>query len=203
MDTWLETICQYAPHAHWIIFSLLLLAGLNIPISEDILMITAGAIASTCFQEGTIHLYLWVFAGSWFSAWEPYWIGRLLGPKLYEIKWFSRILTKKRIERLHYYYEKFGVFTFIVGRFCPGGVRNALFLTSGLGRMPFWIFIARDGVGALISTITLFSIGYKFGQHYREVIHIFKEYTWIVIGILLLTLAIFLVIKWRRKSSST
>ena len=136
MESIFNFICLHIHDAYWILFLLLLLAGMNIPISEDLILLTGGALASTCLETSAQvwHLYFWIFLGCWVSAWEAYWLGRLLGPKLYEIKWFSRFITAKRISALHHYYERFGILTFIVGRFVPGGVRNALFMTSGLGR---------------------------------------------------------------------
>lgn len=198
MESWLELICQYAPYAHLIIFCLLMLAGLNIPISEDVMLLTAGAIAHSCIPEHTLRLYLWVFAGCWISAWEAYWIGRLLGPRLYEIRWFNRILTRERINRLHHYYEKFGIFTFIVGRFIPGGARNALFMTSGLGKMPFLKFISRDGFACLISSSVIFSIGYKFAEHYEVIVKTFERYS-LIFAIIFVTLLVGLIIwLWQR-----
>ena len=137
MESFVSFACENAHSAHWIFFLLLMLAGLSLPISEDIILLTGGAIASTCIPDETLHLFLWIYAGCWISAWETYWIGRYFGPKLYDIRWFRHIITPERIHRLHHYYEKFGVFTFIIGRFIPGGVRNALFMTAGLGKMPF------------------------------------------------------------------
>src|SRR5690348_4166687 len=138
MESILHFICENSHNAHWIIFLLLMLAGFNVPISEDLMLLIGGIISSTCFVDptnfDTLYLYIWIYFGCWLSAWEAYWVGRLLGPKLYDIKWFSHVITLKRIERLHHYYEKFGIFTFVVGRFMPGGVRNALFMTSGLGK---------------------------------------------------------------------
>ena len=163
------------------IFLLLMLAGLNVPISEDVLLLGAGAIASTCIPEHTFHLFLWTWAGCWISAWEAYWIGRLFGPKLYTIKWFSHVITPKRIERLHHYYEKFGIFAFIVGRFCPGGVRNALFMTSGLGKMPFPVFLLRDGIACIISASTIFYIGFSLGDNYKVIAAYVSKYNAIIL----------------------
>lgn len=157
MDSLFEGgLCVYAHSAYWILFTLLMLSGLFLPISEELILITGGAIAGNCIPEHTLHLFLWVYAGAWLSAWEVYWIGRLAGPKLYDLRGIKRYLTKKRVDRLHHYYEKFGIFTFIVGRFLPGGVRNTLFLTSGLGKMPFMKFILRDGIACLMSSATFF-----------------------------------------------
>jgi membrane-associated protein len=201
MESIISFACLYAHEAHWMIFCLLLLAGFNVPISEDLLLIMGGIISGSCIPDHTLHLYAWLFAGCWLSAWISYWIGRIYGPKLYDIKWFSHILTRKRIEKLHYYYEKFGIFTFIVGRFLPGGVRNALFMSSGLGKMPFKSFILRDGFACLISSATLFSLGLLFAQNYQVILHYFKGYEEIVLtalGLLVMTgLGLYLWKQWK------
>lgn len=195
----IEFICSHAHNAHWIIFLLLMLAGLNFPISEDVMLITGGAIASTCIPEHTLHLFIWIYFGCWISAWEAYWIGRLLGPKLYNIPWFKRFINPKKIENLHYYYEKFGVFTFIVGRFIPGGVRNALYISSGLGKMPFLKFILRDGFACLISSNVLFFLGYKFGENYQHVLGYLKTYSFFILGTIVLALTSLSIYYWRKK----
>lgn len=162
-----------------------MLAGLNVPLSEDIILLSAGAIAATCVPENYFTILAWLYMGCWISAWEAYAIGRFLGPKLYDIKWFSHIITPARIERLHHYYEKFGIFTFVLGRVIAGGVRNSLFMTAGLGKMHFGKFILRDGIACIISTTTLFWIGFQFGEHYAELIEAFKTYQFYFLIILL------------------
>jgi len=199
METFFSSICDYAHDAHWIIFLLLMLAGLNIPISEDVLLITGGAIASTCIPEHTLRLYLWIYFGTWLSAWEAYWLGRLLGPKLYKIKWFARFISPERVDKLHHYYEKFGVFTFMVGRFIPGGVRNALFISSGLGKMPFLKFILRDGFSCIFSSAFLFFLGYWFGEHYEKIVEIFKTYNLIVVAIVIGAISLGTAAFWLKK----
>lgn len=176
MDEIINYTCTHADSAHLIIFFLLLLAGFNVPISEDICLLVAGTIASTCIPDKTLRMYIWVYLGCWLSASEAYWVGRLLGPKLYDIRWFNRILTPQRISRLHHYYEKFGVFTFIIGRFIPGGARNALFMTAGLGKMPYLKFLLRDGFACIISSAVLFYLGYSFGQNYPVLLHYLRTY---------------------------
>lgn len=170
MESLLEYVCANADSAHWILFAIIMIAGLNVPISEDLVLITGGALASTCLEGAWMNMYLWLFFAAWWSAWEAYWVGRLLGPKLYDIRWFSRFLTPQKIEKLHHYYEKFGIYTFIIGRFIPGGVRNALFMSAGLGKMPFLTFILRDIPGCFLSTAFLFWVGYAFGEHYDAMV---------------------------------
>lgn len=198
METWLEYLCVHALIAPYIFFGLLILAGLNIPISEDIILLTAGFLASQCIPEHTYFVYFWVFAGSLLSAWEVYWIGRLLGPKLYDIKCFNRILTLERMEKLGECYERYGVFTFIIGRFIPGGFRNALFMSSGLSKMPFWKFVLRDGTGCLIATAVIFSLGYQFAENYHLIVLIFKKYSLIAASIFITLLIVVVLYLWKR-----
>jgi len=203
MESIVESIvgfaCGHANSAHWIFFLLLMLAGLNLPISEDVILLTGGALAATCIPNETMHLYLWIYAGCWISAWESYSIGRFLGPKLYDIRWFNYIVTRERIQRLHYYYEKFGVLAFMVIRFVPGGVRNALFMTAGLGKMPFLKFILRDGFALCISSSTIFYIGYTFAANYKTIVeHIITYNKIAIITVLAIALVTIAIIFWRR-----
>ena len=197
MDAAFTYICENAHLAPYIIFFLLLLTGLSLPLSEDVMLIGGGAIASTCLPDHAVKLYIWIFFGNWFSAWEAYWIGRLLGPKLYDFRLFKSIITPKRLELLRYYYAKFGVFTFIFGRFCPGGIRNALFMSSGLTKMPFHLFILRDGLACFISSFLLFQLGYQFGQNFDLVLHYFRHYSFVIFGTIgIIGLLIFLIVRY-------
>lgn len=181
METLLGEICARAEIAHWIFFVMLILAGMNVPLSEDIILLMGGAITSTCIPDHALRMWIFLYLGCWFSAWEAYSIGRFLGPKLYDIRWFNHVINPERINRLHHYYEKFGFLTFVAGRFIPGGVRNALFMSCGLGKMPFLRFIVRDGFACLISTSTLFYLGYVAGENAHWIISTFKKYELFVI----------------------
>lgn len=189
METILFFICEHAHYAPWIMFGLLLLGGLNLPVSEDIMLLGGGAIAATCIPDHTLKIYIVIFLGCYLSAWEAYWIGRLLGPRLYHIRPFKFIITPNRLERLRHYYARFGIFTFIIGRFCPGGIRNALFMSSGLTHMPFGHFILRDGIACLISSTVFFQIGYHFGANFDTLLFYFDRYShWFLAVILILSL---------------
>lgn len=198
METIFNYICENAQYAHFILFGLIILTGFNVPISEDLLLLTAGALASACVPENTFILYGWVFCASLLSAWIPYWLGRLLGPKLFNIKWFSRIVTHDRLEKLKHYYQKFGIFMFIVNRFVPGGIRNAVFISSGLTKMPFYLFILRDGTGCVLASATIFYLGYVFGENFHTIIHYAKFYESIFVGIITFIIIIFIAFLWWR-----
>lgn len=176
MESLFSTICENADKAHWIIFLSLLLTGLNIPLSEDLLILGGGAIAASCLPEHTARMYLWIYCGCIFSAWEAYWLGRLLKDRLSSIPLIRSVVTPSRLDFLKKFYARFGSLSFFIGRFCPGGVRNALFISSGLTKMPFPLFMLRDGCAAALLTGLYFYIGYAFGQNFDLLVDHFHHY---------------------------
>jgi membrane-associated protein len=194
MDNFIQFLCEWAPYAPYIVFSLLLLAGIGVPISEDVLIISGGVIANACLPKQPIWMYTWVFFGCWFSAWLAYWIGRLLGPKLYQLPPISYWITEEKVKRLGQYYEHYGIWTFIAGRFIPGGVRNALFMSCGLSHMPFRTFILRDLPACFVSSCSIFSLSYAFSAYYQDIIDLIKKTNFSVI-IIIVAIVLFFLIK--------
>lgn len=186
MEHFFTWICTYSDQAYWIFFCLLLLAGLNLPISEDIILITGGALANKCIPDQTYFLYGWIYLGCWISAWEVYGIGYYLGPKLYTFKWTKKFVTVEKVQKIKGYFNRFGIFVYIIGRFIPGGIRNAIFLTSGMCKLNFYWFIFRDGIASFISSATLFTLGYQFGKNYYLLIEFFNFYKYIVFVLLII-----------------
>ncbi len=176
MDSIIQFIFENAQYAHWIVFGALMLAGFNVPISEDLMIIFSAVLAATVVPENTYKLFLGVFLGCYISDWVCYWIGRKLGPKLWNISWFAKTFDQKKIDQIHDYYAKYGFLTLMVGRFIPFGVRNGLFLTAGLGKMPFGRFLLSDGIACLLSNTVLFSLAYTVGKNYDALITTLKTF---------------------------
>lgn len=176
MDTIIQFIFEHAQYAHWIIFGGLMLAGLNVPISEELMIIFSAVLAATVIPENTYKLFIAVFLGCYISDWVCYWIGRHFGPKLWNISWFSRLFDRKKIDQIHSYYDKYGFLTLLIGRFIPFGVRNGLFLTAGLGRMPFGKFLLSDGIACILSNTILFTLAYTVGKNYESLISMVKTF---------------------------
>ena len=153
-----------------------MLAGSNVPISEDLMIIFSAVLAATVIPENTLKLFLAVFFGCYLSDWVCYWIGRYLGPKLWNMRWFARTFDQKKIDQVHQYYTKYGFWTFVVGRFIPFGVRNGLFLTAGLGKMHFGKFVLSDGIACALSNTILFSLAYAVGKNYEVLISAIKTF---------------------------
>lgn len=175
---------QYAP---FIIFGTLLLAGLNIPVSEDAMLFIAAILASN-HPEYLVQLFFGVYLGAYFSDLICYGLGRKVGPKLLKIKFFSSMAPLERVAKISAYYQKYGVITLIIGRFIPFGVRNALFLTAGLGKMNFTKFALSDWLACTISSVSFFSLYYYYGE---TVIDYIKQGNMVIFSLVLILLGVF------------
>ena len=158
MDSIIEFITSHAGHAHWLIFFLNLTCWLQSAHRPRLLLIISAVLAATVVPENTLALFFAVFLGALFSASIAYWIGRSLGPKLFRFPFFSRLLTPQRLENIKKFHEKFGLWSLIIGRFIPFGVRNCIFMSSGLSKMPFSRFILRDALACFLWSSVSFSI---------------------------------------------
>lgn len=158
--------CSQAIYAHFLLFGLLLLGGINIPISMDLVVIMGGIIVSLCVPEHYLMMLVWLYLGCLMAAYEAYWLGRVVGPKLYGIPYLSYFINPTRVATLRDYIERFGIFTFVIVRFIPGGVRNGFFITSGLSGIPFPAFAFKDAFAAIFSTLALFHLGFFFGENH-------------------------------------
>ncbi len=167
MDTLINWITNHAQHAHWLLLGAILLAGINIPISIDVVLILAGFLAAIIIPDHILHIYVAVFFGCYFSAMISYWFGRLVGQKFSRYKWFCRIAPPQRLQKIQEFYTRFGFWTLLIGRFIPFGVRNCLFMSSGMSRISFLKFITWDFFACLIWVSLAFYCFYSLGNNYH------------------------------------
>jgi membrane protein DedA with SNARE-associated domain len=177
-----------------------MLAGLNFPISEDLLLIISGVLASTIVPENTYKLFLGVFLGAYLSDWVAYWIGRSLGTQLWRFRWFARGVKRERFEKVERYYERYGAITLLVGRFIPFGVRNCLFMTAGMAKMGFLKFILADGVACLASNSALFWLAYLGGKNYHQLVSAVEMVNYILFGLFIVAIIGFVWYKLRKRA---
>lgn len=204
MSYFINFIFEHAAHAHWIIFGSLILAGFNLPISEDFMIIISAILASSIIPKHTFILFASVFFGAYISDWMVYWIGRLLGMKLFKIKWFKKTFPKKKLAKVKLFYKKYGFYTLLVGRFIPFGVRNCLFFTAGMTRMNLVKFAISDGIACFCSNIFLFSIAYSIGKNYHALFTYLKKVNIFIFVFFIFTIiAFFCYYKKKKKKLKT
>ncbi len=199
MDYLLELITRHAHHAHWYIFGAIILAGFNVPLSADLLILLSAFIAATILPEHTWHLLISVILGCYLSAWCAYWTGRLFGAKLSRFKWFGSTFNINRMKKIRNFYEKYGFLTLLIGRFIPFGVRNCIFMSSGMSRFNFFRFIFMDAFACLLWSGLYFYLFYNFSQFYTVISQHFKTANFFVLIVFGVTVIAGIWYKqWRR-----
>ncbi len=201
MEKLITIISHHAPYAHWYVFVAILLAGLNIPLSIDLLVLLSAFLAAMIIPEHTLYLFLSCLLGCYFSAWGAYWMGRLLGPRLCKIGLFGKLFSQARLEKMRIFYEKYGMLTLIIGRFIPFGVRNCLFMSSGMSKMPFRKFALIDALACSLWCCVAFSIFYLLGQNYQQIWQYLKTFNLIIFAAFSMTVIGFFWYKCKKSTS--
>lgn len=198
LQTHAFTLGAFAP---WVFFTMLLLAGLNIPFSADMIIFFSALCAAT-MPSKLPHFYLGCLLGCVFSAWIAYSLGRWVGPKLRKIKWFATVLTEKRITKLKKFYERRGFLTLLIGRFIPFGVRNCLFMSSGMTKVNFFHFAIKDLIACFIWCTSLFSLFYFLSDKGPLVLQQMKKFQVILFSAFSVTVIALVWYKKRKKNFS-
>jgi membrane-associated protein len=167
MEAFVSFLAEHASHAHWFILLGLLLAGCNIPVSIDVLVIISAVLSVHFVPENTYLLYTILIVGCSLSAWIAFFLGRTLGHRLKNWRLFRPLLSEKRITKMEGFYKKYGALAFIIGRFIPFGIRNCLFMTSGLSKMSFLRFALLDLLACSIWVTVFFTLCYHLGQSFE------------------------------------
>lgn len=139
--------------------------GLLFPILPgDSLLFTAGAIAAQPASHLppigwlSLILVLTAFAGTQ----TGYWLGRLIGNRLFD-RPDGRIFKRKHIEMTNAYFEKYGGRTLIVAQFMPF-VRTYASAAAGVGRMPYRHFATFNAIGVVLWAGGVTWLGYGLGN---------------------------------------
>ena len=91
-----------------------------------------------------------------------YWIGRLVGPKLFD-KPDSRFFKKEYVDKTHEFFEKYGARAIILARFVPI-VRTFITAIAGVGKMDFRKYAIYSTVGGVLWAGVITLAGYYLGN---------------------------------------
>jgi membrane-associated protein len=129
-----------------------------------------------------------------------YAVGRFIGPIAFQRPQdtvLGRWLKPQYLERTHRFYEKYGGFTIIIGRFVPI-VRTFAPFFAGVGAMTYRRFLSFNVVGAAAWVASLAYTGYLFGN----IPWVKENLAWIVVSIVIVSLLPMVVqfVKERRRA---
>ena len=167
MEAILAFFSSYFSYWPLVCFCALLLAGFNLPISEDVLIVMSALITHEN-KSLLIPNYLALYFGIYISDAICYWLGGLIAKGVFKLKIVTRALTPSKMEYIAKRLEKHGLLTFIVVRFIPFGMRNVLFLTSGFTGLPAHKFFLFDAIAAFLSSLSLYLFVLYLGASVKE-----------------------------------
>lgn len=173
--------------AYAAIIVVLLACGLGVPIPEDITLFAAGFLAfkNRISLAGAIIVGLvGVLLGDTFL----YFIGRTFGRRVFTWPFFRRLFTPGRIKKAEEKIQSNSKLICFTSRFAPG-FRAPIYLTSGILRVPFTVFIFMDGLAALISVPVWVFLAYFLGDE-LEMLFAIASRANIAIGLGLLLLIV-------------
>jgi membrane protein DedA with SNARE-associated domain len=147
-----ETLLKYfegSPLSLWGPFFVLLLCGLGLPVPEDIVLVTAGALG-VIDGRSWIEVSAVMYAGVMMGDSVIFLAGRFLGQRLMATPWFQRYFSTAKQQKVEAQFERFGSMVLFVGRFLPG-LRAPIFFTAGSLKTRYLKFFFFDGLAALLS----------------------------------------------------
>ena len=146
----------------------------------DSLLFAAGTFAAIGNLNMTF-LFLLLTAAAILGDAANYWIGYVVGPKVFR-KEKSIFFKQAYLDKTNAFYEKYGGKTIILARFVPI-IRTFAPFVAGIGKMPYQTFFLYNVIGAIVWVGSCSLAGYFFGQ-----IPIIKEnFEFAVLGIILIS----------------
>ncbi|MEO6886234.1 MAG: VTT domain-containing protein [Jatrophihabitantaceae bacterium] len=131
-----------------------------------------------------------------------YWIGYTAGPKVFD-RPNSRFFRPEYVQRSHHFFERFGSWTIIVGRFVPI-VRTVATVMAGVGRMKFPLYLLYSIIGGVIWSDGVLLLGERLGHiKFVQQKKGYIDYAVIVVVVIGLLPAAFHYLRVRRASKNT
>lgn len=148
----------------------------------DSLLFAAGALSATQGSPLTPEfLFMLLVTAAVCGDNTNYWIGRVIGPKVFSQEQ-SMLFNKKHLLRTQAFYEKHGGKTIIFARFMPI-IRTFAPFVAGIGKMKYPRFLSFSVVGGISWMATFIFAGYYFGN----IPVVKKNFTIVIMAIIIIS----------------
>lgn len=202
MTEWIISIMEQL--GYFGIALLMFLDNVFPPIPSEIIMPSAGLAAS----QGKLVLTGVIIAGSLGSliaAALLYWLGRKISKKTL-FKWVDHygkylFIKSTDVEKSLDWFEKYGHRIVFFGRMIPA-VRSLISIPAGMSGMPFWKFMLYSGLGTIIWTTFLASVGFYFGENQALMQQIFSQVSYFILAIVIIIVIWVLYRKQQRRTQN-
>jgi membrane-associated protein len=138
-----------------------ILLGFFLP--GDTLLFAAGISLATHSIHGSVASYLIVAPiAAIVGNIVGYWIGYRAGPVVFD-RPDSRLFRPEYVDRSHAFFERFGSWTIMLGRFVPI-VRTVATVMAGVGRMRFDLYLLWTVLGGVVWADGVLLLGHQLGK---------------------------------------
>lgn len=177
-----------------LIVGALIVAGLGVPIPEDIMLLAAGVLVfrgEVSYVEALIACAVGVFIGDTFI----FLLARRLGPAALSRRPFRWLITPERRVKVEEMFARYGSFIVFMARHMAG-LRAPTFAMAGMHGMPIAKFWLWDGLGLCVSAPVVIGIGYWLADNLDEARALMGRFEMVVLIVLAVAVVGFLV--WRK-----
>jgi membrane protein DedA with SNARE-associated domain len=184
----------------YLIVLALIVAGLGVPVPEDIMLLAAGVLVhqgQVSYVEALIFCAIGVFIGDT----TIFLIARRLGPSALERRPLKWVITPPRREKVEDMFARYGNVIVFMGRHMAG-LRAPIFAMAGLHNMPISRFWLWDGLGLCVSAPVVIGIGWWLADKRDEMERLLGRFEWTVLGVLALAVGVFFLWRRMRRASS-
>lgn len=160
-------------------------------VEGDITLLMSGAMAHGGFfgRYGFLKVFVAGTLGAIVGDSVGYWIGRLFHEKAKHYRFYQ--MTQPRVERL---IDKFGGFAIIISKYIYG-IRSAMCMFYGIGKMPFPRFLLLDAISCATWVAILSGLGYFFSGAITSILGNFKQAGIALFFVVLFGIIIFYVVE--------
>jgi membrane-associated protein len=138
-----------------------LLVGFFLP--GDTLLFAAGISIATGKITGSLASFLIVAPiAAIVGNGVGYWIGYRAGPVVFD-RPNSRLFRPEYVQRSQAFFERFGLWTVLLGRFVPI-VRTVATVMAGVGRMRFGMYFLYTVIGGIVWADGVLLLGHQLGK---------------------------------------
>jgi membrane protein DedA with SNARE-associated domain len=151
------------------ILATLLAAGLGMPFPEELVQLTAGALA----HDGVLRLAP-AIAVCWFGIVAGdlafFLVARRAGPRILSSRHIARLLTPRRRDWLERHFARHAFWTIAAARHASG-LRLPAFALAAVHGVKVRTFVLADGLSACVSVPVVVTVGYLAFAHLDTVRH--------------------------------
>ena len=181
-------------HGIEIVVLMLVVAGLGLPIPEDIMLLAAGVLV----QRGEV-TYVTALAACAFGVivgdTTIFLMARRLGPAALKRRPLRWLITPSRHEKIEELFAKHGNVIVFMGRHMAG-LRAPIFAMAGIHKLKLRQFWLWDGLGLCVSAPVVIGVGYLLADNLDKAKRYMKNFEMVLMVGLAVALIAFIV--WRK-----